>query len=285
MPHPNEGVYIRIYNPSVGYFEDPFVDIDALYIPGEEVVFSVVRQCPSNWVEQIRSEIYWIFPEEIRLLASIALSIPEGRGTLAFVPNSHQLIVDTEGEELSGSGFINKAKELAFNVARDTFGKDVRYRLRGADTSGEEFRQRLFQGINVSNSLLIRGLSCLLKSQHLMAADLHAFCEDAFINVQIAREAVLQLIRKLLEEEGIESVSYNDIYKYIEENFRMGNLLAASLKEQYEKWISAKHPNSRWGLFWTPPLSAEDFFETYESLVSVFRHLITGEPGGESADL
>jgi hypothetical protein len=280
-----EGVFLRIYDPVVRYIEDQLLEADAAYVPGEETVFTVVKQQPSNWGEQNWSELAWVYPEEVRLLASVALSIPEGYGTLAFAPNGTQLRLDIGNKELANMELIHRIKRLAILTARKTFGNKVRYSLRRAKTSGETFQRRLYNGIDTGDALLIRGLSCLLKSQHLMAVECRTFCEDAFINVQIAREGALQLIRRLLTNRTGGPVSYEDAYEYIQQNFRMGDAIANYLREQYEKWIMAKHPECRWGIFWSPPLLADDFFETYEALVSIYRHIITGEPGGEAAAL
>ena len=285
MPDSQEGVFLRIYNPVVKYIEDQLLEADAVYIPGEEVVFTVVEQRPSNWGGQSSSELSWVYPEEVRLLASIALSVAEGLGTLSFAPNGVQVRLNIDREGLTDTILLHKIGQQAVQIARKTYGDEVRYGLRSAKTSGVAYQRELYNGIDTGDALLIRSLSCLLRSQHLMAIDCYAFCEDAFINVQIAREGALQLIRRLLKSSSGESVSYEDAYEYIKQNFQIGDALADYLREQYDKWIMAKHPECRWGIFWSPPLSAEDFLETYEALVSIYRHLITGEPGRETAAL
>jgi hypothetical protein len=267
-----EGVFLRIYNPVVKYIEDQLLEADAVYIPGEKVVFTVVKQCPANWGGKSSSELSWVYPEEVRLLGSIALSVPEGLGTLQFAPHGEQLRLSIDSENLADAKLLRKIEQEANQIARKTYGKKVRYSLRKAKTSGEVFQRTLYKGIDTGDALLVRGLSCLLRSQHLMSIDCYAFCEDAFINVQITREGALQIIRRLLKRSSGQSVSYEDAYEYIKQNFQVGDALADYLREQYEKWVTAKHPECRWGIFWSPPLSAEDFFETYEALVSIYRH-------------
>jgi|GEM_PF-4237535 len=281
MFDPREGIFLRVYDPIVKYLENPLLEADAVYFPGEEVVFTVVKQSPHSWGEQNWLETAWVFPEEIRLLASVVLSLPEGLGTLPFAPYGYQLRLNIGNEELSNLEFIQRVKPQAIQYARKIYGEEVCYQLRKANTSGEEFQRVLYNGIDVGDALLIRGLSCLLKSQHLMAVKCKAFCEDAFINVQIACEGALQIIRRLLRARSGEPASYDNAYEYIQQNFQMGSAFVTYLKEQYDKWIMVKHPESRWGVFWYPPLLADDFFEMYESLVSIYRHLISGEPGGE----
>ncbi|MGB8951353.1 MAG: hypothetical protein WCC06_01615 [Candidatus Aminicenantales bacterium] len=285
MADPREGVFLRIYNPVVKYLEDQLLEADAAYVPGEEAVFTVVKQHPPNWGEQNWPELAWVYPEEIRLLASVALLVPEGYGTLAFAPDGAQLRLNIGNKELANLKIIHRIEQLAILTARKTYGNKVRYSLRRAETSGETFQRRLYNGIDTEDALLIRGLSCLLKSQHLLAIECRGFCEDAFINVQIAREGAIQLIRRIIKNSSGAPASYENAYEYIQQNFRKGEALAKYLREQYEKWIMAKHPECRWGIFWSPPLLADDFFETYEALVSIYRHIITGEPGGEGAAL
>jgi hypothetical protein len=233
VPDPHEGVFLRIYDPIVKYFESPLLEADAIYIPGEDVVFTVIHQCPSNWGKQSRPELVWVYPEEVRLLASVALSIPEGYGTLSFIPDGEQLRLNIATEEISNQEVIQKIKQEAIQITRDTYGNGVRYKLRRAETSGEEFQHRLFQGIDTGDALLIRGLSCLLKSQHLMGVECRAFCEEAFINVQIAREGALQLIRSRLKSSKGELSSYEDAYEYIQQNFQKGDAFVGKVKDFY----------------------------------------------------
>jgi len=54
------------------------------------------------------------------------------------------------------------------------------------------------------------------------------------------------------------------------------------LEEQYEKWIETKHPLSVYGSGWAPSLFVEDISETYDALISIYRHIVLGEPGGSS---
>ena len=54
------------------------------------------------------------------------------------------------------------------------------------------------------------------------------------------------------------------------------------IKEQYEKWIETKHPVSKYGSGWAPSLFADDIMDTYGTLISIYRHIVLGEPGGSS---
>ncbi len=63
----------------------------------------------------------------------------------------------------------------------------------------------------------------------------------------------------------------------------MGEQLVEYLEEQHEKWVETKHPMSFYGSEWSPSLWADDVFETYECLISIYRHIVLGEPGGSSS--
>ena len=175
MPDPQEGVFLRIYNPVVKYIEDQLLEADAVYIPGEEVVFTVVEQRPSNWGGQSSSELSWVYPEEVRFLASIALSVPEGLGTISFAPNGVQVRLNIDREDLTDTKLLHKIGQQAIQIARKTYGDEVRYGLRSAKTSGEVYQRELYKGMDTGDALLIRSLSCLLRSKHLMAIDCYAF--------------------------------------------------------------------------------------------------------------
>jgi hypothetical protein len=166
-----------------------------------------------------------------------------------------------------------KAESFAFN----TIGSEAEYQLHTPDWLGDDFVLRMYDAIDLNDQLLVRGLHCLLKGQHLMRASGYVFAEDAIINLHLARESALELIRKRLSTERGSSASYEDARHFIVGSFKFGEHMVAYFQELYELWISTKHPLSRHGEMWTVPVEADDFFDQYECLVAVFRYLLVGE--------
>src|SRR5690606_37833813 len=96
-------------------------------------------------------------------------------------------------------------------------------------------------------------------------------------------EGAIDLVREVLAKGGAARTSERDVFDYLRQNFAHGDALAEYLDDQRQRWVKTKHPRSALGVFWAPPIEADDFFETYEALVSIFRHILVGEVGRSSA--
>jgi hypothetical protein len=127
----------------------------------------------------------------------------------------------------------------------------------------------------------MRGLYTLIKSQLLMRES--DSMEEAFMDLQVSREAALQIIREHLHFLGNTNPSYREAHDYIRSNFHLGEQFVEYLEEQHEKWVETKHPMSVYGAEWAPSLWADDVYETYGCLISIYRHIILGELGGSSS--
>ena len=276
------GVRIRVYEPVTEYLIHSFSSPDAVYLANVAYVATIVKPTHHDLGESW-PEMPWVFPAEIKLLAALALSVPEGHGSLSFAPfpTNHKLSVSAT-LRLNEPETLRCLNTEALSLSEKLVGPKLPYRLREAKcTSADQFA--LLASIDLSNSLLMRGLYCLLKSQHLMCYE--QFGEEAFMNVQIAREAALELIRERVVANGSKTASYADAHAYIRCNFRLGEALADFFEDQHHRWVATRHPKSQHGTFWTPPLLVDDFFETYSALVSVYRHLLLHEQGRLTADL
>ena len=127
--------------------------------------------------------------------------------------------------------------------------------------------------------MIIRGLYHLIKCPLLI--DNRLFAEEAFINLQISTEAAFHIIRERIRNSGISHPSISEVYDYIESHFTPNASWVDYLEEQYQKWIDTKHPASNVS-YWVPSLFADDVMETYEVLISIYRHILIGEVGGSS---
>lgn len=274
---------MRAYPPEEEYRRREFYHQDALYLADPAYVVSVTKVDPANqhdvWTDQS-----WVYPEEVRVLSAVALSIPEGRGMIAFKSDGRTRQLDLAWDtELTTEPSLDAIQATAVAYAWECYGSRASYQLRDTESSDVAFEHALFTGIDVSDQLLIRGLYSLLKSQHLLRAVDGRFMEEAIMNVQIAREAGLDLIRHRLIQAGMQNASFQDAYEYLRNNFRLGDALASYFKEQHDTWIAVRHPDSRFGPHWAPRLMADDYYETYGACVSVYRHLLAGEQGRNTA--
>ncbi|HSR70178.1 MAG TPA: hypothetical protein VLU25_19775 [Acidobacteriota bacterium] len=276
------GYRIRVYEPVTKYISTPFITPRALYLANPTFVVTVVKSSNHD-LGDYWPEMPWIFPAEVRLLAALALAIPEGEGALTFAPypSNRRLPIDTE-LSLDEPEVIASITVEAESDCRKLAESQLPYRLYDWDFIQAD-RVVIYNRIELADSLLLRGLYCLLKGQHLMAHEL--FGEEAFINIQISREAALELIRKRLLGEGVKNPSYTDAHNYLRERFPRGGHLADFLEDQHDRWVATRHPKSRFGMFWTPPLLVNDYTHTHGAVVSLYRHLLLDEPSRLTADL
>lgn len=275
--HPGHGYPMQ---PRYGYSKKLFKHKDALYYPSEEVVFLVTKRIPSNLGDVFTEVALWK-PEEIRLLGTLALSTPEGGGMITFAPWYASMIPDISvASNLSSDDTIGACVDFAkqLRTSKKDENSDL-YTFREIYRSDCDVEINLFENIDPEDGVLLRGLYTLLKSQLLISA---FFMEEAFMNLQISREAAFQIIREHLQYIGNPKPSQQEIYKYIRSNFHMGEPLVESLKIDHEKWIETKHPLSPFGAGWASSLQADDVFEPYAPLISIYRHIVLDEPGRSS---
>lgn len=105
-----------------------------------------------------------------------------------------------------------------------------------------------------------------------MLARRRTFMEDAALNAFVSLEALIYLIGRHLS--GSKNIKTDDAFAYLENNFPGGKGLVNYFKKCYENRIKIVHPGNRFGDFLFPPLFADDFLDTQETLVEVYRDVI-----------
>lgn len=276
--HTAKGTVVRVYLPQGLYPAKSFLHERAAFHVLDDIVFSVIRISRPNdeWLERP-----WSFPDEIRLMAAVALSTDGGM--LYPYPSSLTF-------SLSGHGRRLKTPELGLEVAellRAELPKVDRNVIRDPDllalppakyeTNEMNFRHEhmttLFNAIDVRDDLMIRGLGALLKgpllSQH------HCFHTEACFSLHVAMEASGVMIRQHLEAEGKPS-SYVDAGDFIAEAFGQNDRGIKYFQDFYDDRIVTSHPESRHGIFADAPLAADDFYDLYHNLIEVYDFILTG---------
>lgn len=278
-----DAIGVRLLRPGFEYPNRSFKHHDALYYPSEDAVFIVTKRRPSSFSANVFTEVAIWMPEEIRLLGTLALSIPEGGGRVTFAPWYGLSIPEIPiTSDLSSDNIIAACLESAIQLyASHEDANRSPYVLRETNRSDSDVEYNLFENIDPEDGLLLRGLYTLLKSQLLISSDL-GFMEEAFMNLQISREAAFQIIRGHLQYIGNPKPSQQDVYNYIRLNFQMGEHLVKDLEMQHDSWLETKHPLSPFGAEWASSLMADDVFEPYDPLISIYRHIVLDEPGRSS---
>ncbi len=264
------GIFLRLLEPGRHCRSEEFRHRNAVYVAKQDCAFIIVRQSQRNQ-KGVFSELTWLYPEEVRLLGTIALSIAEEKGMIFLAPGERVALDIAPRAPLYLPIVLRAAERRARSILASDY-PGAHYELYSWCGYQQDFDHALFEAIDPSDDLVIRGLYCLLKGARLMLEP--DFGEEAVMNVQIAREASLELIREHLLSQGNKNPSFKDAHAYL--SHMMGKGLADFFEHQHELWVTMKHPSSAFGPVWLPPLMADDFYDTYKSLVSVYRHILTG---------
>jgi len=283
----NNCICIHALQPRFEYISQHFKHYDAIYYPSRDIVFlATKKRSISEYGYDVYTEASLWTLQEIQLLAALTLSVPEDQGQLVFAPwYCDKLPNIPVTADLSSPTIVQLCKEFAIALANEhKLVEGNSYALFNLDCLDNNVTNALFTNIDLTNGVLIRGLYCLLKSELLRQVE-HYFMEEVFFDLQISREAALQLILERLRALGNSNPNYADAHNYIRSNFLMGEGLTDYLEEQHELWIEAKHPISRYGAQWAPGLTSDDVYETYGCLISIYRHLILNEPGRSSLSM
>jgi hypothetical protein len=274
----NERFLIRCMNSAGTYPRVPLAFDGAYYSGCNDYgpVYTVVRDVPD--FEDEYTELLWGRPSEIRLWASLLLSVPEGEGMVCIYPNNDPLTLDFAEcvtQDFTSEEFSNQVAELVGQGRAFQSQPPPIFQSRQWNAETVKDQRVLFFRIPTWHRLLIRGLSTLLKSQMLWQHPI--FQQEAVLLLYISLEASLELIRENIVGTVEQPGSYQQAFNYISKTLRYGKPLAEFFKECcYENRIIIVHPNSRFGSYSAPPLCADDFYDTYGTVVTMYRHLLIG---------
>ncbi len=282
-------VQVRLLLPGHEYPENSFKHRDALYYPSKDIVFIATKQS-SNLHDDVYTEVAIWGPHEIRLLGTLTLSVPENGGWVSYYPWDCSFPIPhvSVTANLSSDDTISSCFDFAFGLlAQKEESSRISYVLRSQRSlprSDAQIENALFENIDPTNDLLMRGLYTLIKCPLLIKEypDFPMFMEEAFINLQISMEAAILIIRERLSTQENPHPSKKDAYSYIQSNFTQNVSWIEYLEEQHTRWIETKHPLGIDGPAWAPSLLSEDVSETYDTLIAIYRHIVLGEPGGSS---
>ena len=259
-----------------------FASTHAVFSVDDCDVFSAVRVHPD---EDCRlSELSWASIEEIRLWATMALSVPEGKGSYTIYPSAVMVTVDPldlPSWDLADEDTL----EMLLRRLRQGQGEaDTSFLLprfaRDRNPSVKEQRQ-LFAAISQSNDVTLRGLVCLLKGEMLFQH--WAFGEEAALAAYTSMTAALSILRAHLTRQQGRDASFNEVYQFIATLASYGEGLCSYLRDCWDNRIILAHPENRHGAYPIAPLIADDYYETHEVLVSLYRFILIGSPLPEAA--
>lgn len=272
--YPNESVFV---GNSIAYFTD---DISFILTP-------------VNDVESDCSEVAWLKLNEIRLLSSMLLSIDDGMLLLHPHPHLHYIRINNE---FSGSDMLDLLCLHLFQALavpdsyRETRGhrflvrnpynlhssidlpveEEQKYRYSENSINTAVFLN-LHAQIDITDKLLMRALVTLLRSSLLMCYP--HLLEEAINSTFISLDASFSMVQRRLKELGNTSPSSKDASEFISNAFNTEGS-EKYFQCYYESRIMAFHPSSRFGEFSHSPVVADDCYDLFDSLISVYRYLI-----------
>ena len=272
-------VIVRLMDPRGYYPRSSFLTEHAIFVTSGSAVYSAVHALPDD--NYLHSELSWATIEEIRLWATMALSCPENKGYHAIHP-SH-LVASVDPLELPSWNLADEdcqqelAGKLPIGDRYVSRGDLIPYQLHHYQPAAHD-QIRLLRSIEHSEHTepeLVRGLVCFLKSAMLF--DHWQFGEEAALAVFTAMEGALSTMRNRLSASASRPVSFEEVHSAIRSHIRYGDSLSQYFRDCWDKRIVLAHPDNKFGAEPIPFLAADDFYDTYKALVSVFRQLLIGE--------
>jgi len=278
-----EGILIRSYMP-LGFYPKKALNLsNSAFVIDNHLIFSVVR-FEAVELEEYYIEREWIIPEEIQLLSALALAVEDDNGKVYAYPHPVAFKIKDEGYDLSDKDTL---KEFRKALIKRLKNEDNRFwhtvdpppalggpEYRFNENANDVERQiEIYNSIDLKDHLLIRGLGAFLKGDLLSVH--HIFHTEACISLHIAMEATLQIILRRLRN-TMQNPSNKDASEYLGQAFQSKYIPENYFEDYYRDRIVAVHPSNRIGTFPEAPLAADDFYDLYDQLRSVYDFLVTG---------
>lgn len=152
--------------------------------------------------------------------------------------------------------------------------KPYLYPANAGDTS------RLYEALLQSDNVLLRGVSCYLKSHLLWRTERItsvSLSEEMAFNLYIALEAGLSVLRRRLSEQEQRRVSFDDVFRFVANTFSYGEGLAEYWRDCHDDRNALLHPDSIFGAYVMHPMVADDIYELLDPMQSLYRYLLLGE--------
>ncbi|UZK66692.1 hypothetical protein [Sphingomonas sp. M1-B02] len=254
---------------------------DAAYVVREDLIFTACHFDQDMHEGDYYSEYDEPTPEEIRLLASLALSIGLDRGTMAQYPCVASVRLD-ERRRLDDPQVIAEVEtSLRRKLSSDT--RQARGAVPMPPGNYEHFHwplpisthQDLRSNIDASDHLMIRGLATWMKASMMNMHE--AFGEEANYPLWISLDASFAVIQEIVRANGVSDPSAVDCQAYIHDSFGEANSGLKYFEEFYADRIMTMHPRNRFGTFAFAPISHCDFYALHDALREVYRYILLGE--------
>jgi hypothetical protein len=254
---PERGVNIRLLSPWGDYPVHGFRHPEGALVLENDVCAILTRFRKVEMPEDYYSEIEFLSPFEVRLLASVILSRDIESGATCIYPVQENLELSTPDVDLSDETTLQKLiSEFRAHITAVRPYRDVHkpplvggplYSFNEHADFRSEHQHEIFRAIDVSDHLMIRGLGALIRAGMLFA---HCeFTESAGMSLWVAMEASLEIVKRVLRTNGIENPSARDAGEFLDNAFESEWESDGYFTDSYEDRIKTIHPASRYGVF------------------------------------
>lgn len=284
---------VRVFSSKGHYPRGVVASERTLFFADDDLVFSVVWSEPydqpsSNFPY---SEMDWATPQETKFWASILLCEDADGPQIMLYPQRYILskmeqIADLASPETHlelknqiSAEIENRRKREAFNFIESPSSSYSLFE------SGANFdrQPQFFRNIAETDYVLLRGISCLIKSD--MLSRYYEFAEEAVIVGFIALEASFSLVVERLKRDGVSNPTAHDAGKWLDDTFNRPIGIEPGerkyFEELYEQRVITMHPSSRFGECPYAPLMYDDLIDLRNDLREVFAYLVSGTHGPE----
>jgi hypothetical protein len=263
---------VCILNPCGSYPDFRFETPDTLYVASESLVYSVVESHPPN--EFGWSEIAWNTIGDIWLWGALALSIREGEGFYAFVPDFEETRAATKAlivSEIDGAAIERAVARMVACTSRR------QYTLHWVKPQSSEVEQ-LYVALRAAQPRVLRGVNCFLKALMLWSLPSKRLLDEEMgFNLYIALEGGLAEIRQRLTAAAGRSISYMDTLEFVAGEFTHGEALAQYWYEAHGDRNELMHPDNPDSPYAIHPISADDIWELFDPMLTLYRYIMLGE--------
>ncbi len=277
-------ITIRLLSPLGFYPIQHFRHPEAAIVLRTDIgaMLSVIKPCKQP--TEYYSEIEFLSPYEIRLLSAIMLSAVPDTGAFCLYPVNHGLNRHSIGVDLSNDATLNDLMDEFVEFVRLTpiYRREHAPPVLGGQAYNvnewaelqHERQVAIFEAIDISDHLLIRGLGALIRAG--MLERFHEFLEHSGMALWVAMEASLEIVKRLLRANGVQNPSAKDAGLFLDEAFDSAWDSDGYFVDFYEDRVKTVHPASRYGTFPGACLSVDDVLHLRPSLVHLYDFLITG---------
>jgi hypothetical protein len=284
--HPplEEGVTVRLLSPLGVYPIQGFRHREGAMVLSPDVCCILTAFKKIELPEHYYSEIEFLSPFEVRLLASVILSHVPDSGSFCLYPTQFAMERPDRGVDLSESGGLDELlTEFRVFVQEERPYPDLHnppliggraYSFNEHADLRHEHQHEIFSAIDVSDHLMTRGLGSLIRA--FMLFSFGEFNESAGMSLWVSMEASLEIVKGILRAHGIERPTAKDAGEFLDDAVDNQFASAGYFTDYYEDRIKTVHPASRYGVFPGAGLAHDDVWELGIDLVHLYDFLITG---------